>query len=260
MVRDWRKGAPKTMRPTAVIPARYASTRFPGKPLALLGGKPMVQHVWERCLRSDAFSEVLVATDDERIRDAVERFGGQAVLTSPHCASGTDRVAEVARARPDVRTFVNVQGDEPLIHPDALRSIAMALARPEVEMATLVRPLDEDERQNPNVVKVVLARSSFALYFSRADIPFQRGQEGFPPRYAHLGLYGYRRDVLLELARLPPSPLEEAEKLEQLRALECGFRILCLTSLHRSVAVDTPADLVHAEALLRQDAGDPTKR
>lgn len=243
-----------TPRPVAVIPARYASTRFPGKPLAPLGGKPMVQHVWERCLRSDAFSEVLVATDDERIRDAVERFGGQAVLTSPRCASGTDRVAEVARARPEARAFVNVQGDEPLVHPDALRSIATGLAAPDVQMATLVRPLEEQERANPNVVKVVLTRSSEALYFSRADIPFQRGEDGFPPRYAHLGLYGYRRDVLLELARLPPSPLEEAEKLEQLRALECGFRIKCMVSLHRSLGVDTPEDLALVEALLRQSA------
>lgn len=242
-------------RPVAVIPARYASSRFPGKPLAVLDGKPMIQHVWERCVESAAFSEVLVATDDVRIAEAVKGFGGNAVMTSPQCASGTDRVAEVAIARPASSAFVNVQGDEPLIQPEALRTLAAALDSPEVNMATLVRPLDESERANPNVVKVVLTRRFNALYFSRADIPFVREGGSAPPRYAHIGLYAYRRDTLLELARLRPSPLEEAEKLEQLRALENGFRIRCVVTSYRSLGVDTPDDLQRAQAMLSTPSG-----
>jgi 3-deoxy-manno-octulosonate cytidylyltransferase (CMP-KDO synthetase) len=239
----------------AVIPARYASSRFPGKPLAMLEGKPMIQHVWERCVASAAFSEVLVATDDGRIAEAVKGFGGNAVMTSPQCASGTDRVAEVAIARPAISAFVNVQGDEPLIQPEALRTLSAALDGPDVHMATLVRPLEEGERSNPNVVKVVLTRRFNALYFSRADIPYQREGGSPPPRYAHIGLYAYRRDTLLELARLRPSPLEEAEKLEQLRALENGFRIRCVVTSYRSLGVDTPDDLARAQAALSTPSG-----
>ncbi len=238
--------------PIAVIPARFASSRFPGKPLALIGGHPMVEHVWRRCQESGAFSEVLVATDDTRIARAVEDFGGTVVLTSPDCASGTDRVAEVARARPDCGVWVNVQGDEPLVAPEALATLAGLFAEPTVQMATRVRPLSEEERASPQVVKAVLARSGDALYFSRADLPYVR-EGGVPlPRWAHLGLYGYRRDVLLTLAGLPPSPLERAECLEQLRALEAGIRIRCARVEWRSVAVDTPEDLARAEAAWRQ--------
>jgi len=219
-----------------------------------------VQHVHQRCLESAAFSRVLVATDDERIAAAVRDFGGEAVMTSARCASGTDRVAEVAAGLPEVPWFVNVQGDEPLVHPDALRAIALALAGPGVEMATLVRLLDPEERKDPSVVKVVLGRSMDALYFSRADIPFERdpGQGRPPPRYAHLGLYAYTRQTLLQLSRLPPSPLEESERLEQLRALEHGIRIRCAVTSHRSFGIDTPEDLRRAEALLEAGAGaDP---
>jgi 3-deoxy-manno-octulosonate cytidylyltransferase (CMP-KDO synthetase) len=238
-------------RPVAVIPSRYASTRLPAKPLALIAGKPMVQHVYERCRESAAFSRIVVATDDDRIASVVRGFGGEAMMTSTRCKSGTDRVAEVAAQLPGVPWFVNVQGDEPLMHPEALRSIAGAFEDPSVEMATLVRPLDPEERSSPSVVKVVLARSMDALYFSRADIPFEREPgQGYPPRYAHLGLYAYTREALLQLARLPPSPLEESEKLEQLRALECGLRIRCAVTLHRSLGVDTPDDLKRAESLL----------
>lgn len=244
-------------RPLAVIPARWASSRFPGKPLALLGGRPMVQHVWERTVASGAFSRVLVATDDPRILEVVHGFGGEAQLTSPDCATGTDRVAEVARLHEDAQVLVNVQGDEPLISPDALRALAAAFEDPSVQMATLIRPLHEDERGNPNVVKAVVARSGDALYFSRADVPFERdpqpatGQPGnSTPRWAHLGLYGYRREVLLKLARLPPSPLEEVEKLEQLRALENGIPIRCRVTSFESLGVDTPGDLARAEQRL----------
>jgi len=238
------------VKPVAVIPARWGSTRFPGKPLAALAGRPLVVHVLEACARSGAFSRVLVATDDERIAAAVERAGGAAERTGSQHHSGTDRVAEVARRLPaGVSVVVNVQGDEPLLHPEALRALAAALDDGAVEMATLVRPLRDEERDDPNVVKAVLDLRSDALYFSRAAVPFSR--DGSPvARWAHQGLYGYRRETLLRLAALPPTPLERAESLEQLRALENGIRIRCVPTTHRSVGVDTPEDLARAEALL----------
>ena len=237
-------------RPLAVIPARYGSSRFPGKPLALLAGKPMIEHVWDRCAESGAFSRVIVATDDERIAAAVARFG-EAMITSASCATGMDRVAEVARKLPEVEAWVNVQGDEPAVHPSVLAQLATALADGEVEMVTLVRPLDPAERENPSVVKAVLALNGDALYFSRSNIPFAGPAGAADPRYAHAGLYGYRRQTLLRLASIAPTPLEKVEQLEQLRALESGIRIRCLLTPHRSVGVDTPADLATAEAVLR---------
>ena len=233
----------------AVIPARFASSRFPGKPLALLRGRPMVQHVHARAVASGAFAAVVVATDDARIAEAVRGFGGHVALTSPACASGTDRAAEVAARFPGVEVVVNVQGDEPLVDPAALRALAAAFTDASVQMATLVRQLEDEERQNPNVVKAVVASNGDALYFSRAEVPFAR--EGGPvPRWAHVGLYGYRRALLERLARLPTSPLEQVELLEQLRALEDGVRIRCLPTTFRGVGVDTPADLARAEQLL----------
>ncbi|RKH17064.1 3-deoxy-manno-octulosonate cytidylyltransferase [Corallococcus praedator] len=239
-------------RTVAVIPARHASTRFPGKPLAPIAGRPMVEHVWRRCQEAHAFDEVWVATDDVRIRDVVEGFGGRAVMTSPACPTGTDRIAEVARDRPDVDVWVNVQGDEPLVDPAALKVLADLFRDDTVHMGTLVRPLEPDELENPNVVKAVLALNGDALYFSRAPVPHVR--EPGPPvrRHAHLGLYGYRRDTLLKLATLSPTPLEEAEKLEQLRALEHGLRIRCAQVSWRTVAVDVPEDVARVEALLRE--------
>ncbi|MGA9523396.1 MAG: 3-deoxy-manno-octulosonate cytidylyltransferase [Myxococcaceae bacterium] len=243
-------------RIVAVIPSRYASSRFPGKPLAVLAGKPMVQHVWERCVASGAFTRVGVATDDARIADVVRGFGGEVWMTSPTCATGTDRVAEVAGGpAADADVLVNVQGDEPLISPEALRARVGAFEDASVEMATLVRPLAPEEVANPNVVKAVLGLSGDALYFSRAPVPFERDPDpatGPTPRWAHLGLYGYRRATLLRLAALPPSPLEGVEKLEQLRALENGIRIRCRVTHWRSVGVDVPADLLRAEEALRQ--------
>jgi len=239
--------------PVAVIPARHASTRFPGKPLARLAGKPMVQHVWERCVESRAFSRVVVATDDERIRDAVTRFGGEARLTSAQCASGTDRVAEVARALPEAEWWVNVQGDEPLMSSQALALLCRHLSEPKVELATLIRPLDEAERGNPNVVKVVLSVRETALYFSRSDIPHARDPHAAPKRFAHVGVYAYRRDTLLRLSQLSPTPLEKSESLEQLRALENGIPIHCFVTAYRGMGVDTPEDLARAEELLARD-------
>ncbi|NNB85532.1 3-deoxy-manno-octulosonate cytidylyltransferase [Corallococcus exiguus] len=238
----------------AVIPARHASTRFPGKPLALIAGRPMIEHVWRRCQEASAFDEVWVATDDTWIRDVVESFGGKAVMTSPTCPTGTDRIAEVARARPDVEVWVNVQGDEPLVDPAALKVLAELFQDEAVNMATLVRPLEAEEVDNPNVVKAVLALNGDALYFSRATVPHAR-EPGTPVRrWAHLGLYGYRRDTLLQLAELSPTPLEEAEKLEQLRALEHGLRIRCASVSWRTVAVDVPEDVARVEAVMRERA------
>jgi 3-deoxy-manno-octulosonate cytidylyltransferase (CMP-KDO synthetase) len=239
--------------PVAVIPARYASTRFPGKPLALIAGKTMIEHVWRRCRQAGVFADVLVATDDRRIQDEVARFGGTAVMTSPDCATGTDRVAEVARRRADIEVWVNVQGDEPLVDPESLKVLARLFADPDVQMGTLVRPLAPEEETSPHVVKAVLALNGDALYFSRACLPFVRepGAGAGLRRWAHLGLYGYRRSALMRLAGLTATPLEEAEKLEQLRALEHGLRIRCGQVTGRSVAVDVPEDVARVEAVLR---------
>lgn len=227
----------------AVIPARYASTRFPGKPLALISGKPMIQHVFERCRAAGCFDGVVVATDDGRIADVARGFHADVQLTSPAHASGTDRVAEVALKRPgkgdDV--FVNVQGDEPAIHPDALRLLAAAFDDPGTVMATLVRALKTGERSNPNVVKAVKDAQGLALAFSRQPMP---------NAWAHVGLYGYRRATLLQFATLPPTPDEQAERLEQLRALGHGIPILCCESPHAGQAVDTPEDVPLAEKAL----------
>jgi len=242
------------VKPVAVIPARWGSTRFPGKPLVQLAGRSLVVHVLEACRRSAAFSDVRVATDDARIATVVRDAGGLVEMTRPDHPSGTDRVAEVAqRLPPAVGVVVNVQGDEPLVHPDALRALAAAFDGPEVEMATLVRPLRDEERENPNVVKAVFDVHSDALYFTRADVPFSRSGAGVQ-RWAHLGLYGYRRATLLRLSTLAPTPLERIESLEQLRALENGIRIRCVPTAHVSIGVDTPEDLERAEALLRGGA------
>jgi 3-deoxy-manno-octulosonate cytidylyltransferase (CMP-KDO synthetase) len=239
--------------PIAVIPARYAAQRFPGKPLTLLLGKPMVQHVVERCLEATCFSRIIVATDDERIATAVRAFGAEVMMTSPACASGTDRVADVARALDlaDQAVVVNVQGDEPAMHPQSLAILARTFEAPKVMMGTLVRPLHESERTNPNVVKVVLDERHDALYFSRADIPFQRGSVA-PQRWAHVGIYGYRWTVLDQLADLPPTELEKSESLEQLRALGHGLAIACRVTPHAGHAVDTPEDVALAEADLQR--------
>ncbi len=234
----------------AIIPARWASSRFPGKPLALLNGRPMIEHVYRRCDEARCFDSIIVATDDDRIIETVRGFGGQVQRTSPECSSGTDRVAEVVRTLSRVDVVVNVQGDEPALPPAALKSLATAFDDRSVELATLVRHLDPDERSNPNVVKVVLDQSGHALYFSRADIPYEREPTGVQ-RWAHVGIYGYRRDVLLALAELPPTTLEKTESLEQLRALGAGLRIRCLPTTHRARGVDVPADVRAAEEALK---------
>ncbi len=260
-----------------VIPARYESTRFPGKPLYSIAGKPMLQHVWERCCRARKLASVIVATDDMRIAEAAFAFGAEVSLTSPRHRSGTDRVAEVARRMPQATHFVNIQGDEPLIDPKLINRIAAALvAGPGVEMVTAANPsLDAAAYMSPNVVKVVCNCAGDALYFSRAPIPLERDAvtelpmldaDGIvvgetPARYRaagelsqpflrHHGIYGYRRDVLLQLVRWKPTRLEKLEKLEQLRALEHGLRIRVLTTAHDSIGVDTPEDASAVERAL----------
>ncbi len=254
-----------------VIPARYGSTRFPGKPLALLAGKPMIQHVYEGAAKATGVDEVVVATDDERIATAVSRFGGKAAMTNPQARSGAERVAEVARTR-TAQVVINVQGDEPLVHPDMIAPLADFLTRHQaVPMASLMTQLThQEDLSNPNVVKVVVDRDGFALYFSRAPIPYVRGDQGSfklqapsfktspaacslqPAAWKHLGIYGYQRHFLLQFPSLEPTPLEQAEQLEQLRALEHGYRIKLLETVHDSIGVDTPEDLKRAEALLQK--------
>jgi len=235
----------------AIIPARYASTRLPGKPLALIAGKPMIQHVYERTCRATGVARTLVATDDARIADAVCAFGGDLVMTGAH-ATGTDRLAEVARGL-DADIVVNVQGDLPLLDPAALAAcVAVFADQPRLEMASLMTPIrDEAEFRNPNVVKVVTGADGCALYFSRSPMPFWRGVRGdaaFGRR--HIGLYAYRRDALLTLAAAPRSPLECAEELEQLRALERGMRIRMVEVDSASPEVDTAEDLERVRCLV----------
>ncbi|HEX5055934.1 MAG TPA: 3-deoxy-manno-octulosonate cytidylyltransferase [Gammaproteobacteria bacterium] len=231
-----------------VIPARYASTRFPGKVLADIHGKPMLQHVYERALEGGA-GEVIIATEDRRVEEAARKFGAAVCMTSPEHASGSDRIAEVARQLKwkDSTLIVNVQGDEPFIPPDNIAQVAANLAQHKVEMATLRTPImDAADVPNPNVVKVVVDAAGMALYFSRAAIPYQRDplSGGSAQYYRHIGLYAYRNDFLQRYTRTPPVPPEEAEKLEQLRALWLGARIhVAVAQIAPAVGVDTPEDL-----------------
>jgi len=243
----------------AIIPARYGSTRFPGKSLALISGKPMIQWVYERTKKSRLVNRVIVATDDDRIAKAVAAFNGEAMMTSPTHPTGTDRIAEVAKGL-DCSYVVNVQGDEPLIQPDMIdEAVAPLLDDPSIPMGTLCKKIeDREETFDLNVVKVVFDEKRFALYFSRAPIPWDRdgwaGKNQEPGvrsqmpgteshMYKHIGLYVYRRDFLLSYSKMPPTPLEEIEKLEQLRALERGYKIKVVVTEHESFGVDIPGDL-----------------
>ena len=232
------------------IPARYGSTRLPGKPLLPIAGRPMIEHVYTRVARARGLDRVVVLTDDERIARAVAAFGGEWEMTPPDCASGTDRIAWAARQW-DAAAVINVQGDEPLIDPEAVSRVAGHLAaHPEDPVVTLATPAEADEMGNPNAVKVVLAQDGSALYFSRSPIPYPR-QEGAAAPLKHLGIYGYQREALLLLAGLPPTPLERSESLEQLRALENGIPIRVLVLERGSFGVDTAEDLERVEAILR---------
>lgn len=250
----------------AIIPARYGSTRLPGKPLALIGDKPMIQHVYESASKARVLDRVLVATDDRRIEAAVKSFGGEAIMTSTQHASGTDRLAEVAR-KLKAELVVNVQGDLPFIHADTITRAVRPLRRNRhIHMGTVCNPIyDEREWRNPNIVKVLTDQAGFALYFTRAPVPYVRddktelgardqasGQRLWG--YRHLGLYVYRRDFLLKFARLRPTPLEQIESLEQLRAMAYGYRIHVAQVDERSVEVDTADDLKRAAQHLRSRA------
>lgn len=247
---------------TAIIPARYQSTRFPGKPLALLLGRPMIQHVYERTNSAQLVDRVIVATDDQRIFETVHAFGGEAMMTRADHATGTDRLAEVA-SNLDAELIVNVQGDEPLIHPQMIDQAVQPLVDSAViQMGTLAAPLTcNEDFHNPNVVKVVRDLAGFALYFSRAPIPWPRDPGGNDqgahlPQLAlwrHIGLYVYRRSLLLDYPGWPETPLERLERLEQLRALERGVRIYVAETRWDSHGVDTPADLERVEVLMDQE-------
>jgi 3-deoxy-manno-octulosonate cytidylyltransferase (CMP-KDO synthetase) len=239
-----------------VIPARYGSSRFPGKPLAMLGRKPMIQHVYEQAAACRVVTEVLVATDDERIKQAVEQFGGQAIVMAGEFRTGTDRVAGVARTRTG-GFFVDLQGDEIPVNPDLLADLIEPFVESDAQMGTLKRAItSSDDLLNPAVVKVVTNQQGQALYFSRAPIPLvrddpsRRAMEGL--HYIHLGVYIYTRETLLNLAALPTGVLEDAEKLEQLRALEYRIPIRVWETKHESLRVDTPADAVSVSETLRQ--------
>ncbi len=231
----------------AVIPARFASTRLPGKPLLAETGRPLIQHVVEAAQKATRISRTIVATDDLRIAEAVQEFGGEYAMTRTDHPSGTDRVAEVAAGLPDASIIVNLQGDEPEITGEALDLVATVLdADPTASMATLATPIrSEAVYRDPACVKVVCSRSGHALYFSRSPIPFHRDglpQGDVPIAYLHLGLYAYRRDFLLQFSSLPPSALETTEKLEQLRVLEAGHRIAVGIIEEPSIGIDTPED------------------
>lgn len=232
------------------IPARYGSTRLPGKPLLTIAGRPMIEHVYRRVSAAPGLARVVVLTDDERVARAVEAFGGAWEMTPADCASGTDRIAGAARGWEGVAAVVNVQGDEPLIDPAAVGRLAEHLAAcPEDPVVTLAAPAAAADAGNPNVVKVVLDRRGYALYFSRSAIPYPR-QPGHAPPWKHLGIYGYQREALLKLAALAPTPLERTESLEQLRALENGIPIRALTVESAAPGVDTAEDLARVNALL----------
>src|SRR5262245_30117044 len=245
----------RSARVVAIVPARYRSTRLPGKPLALIDGRTMIEHVWRRATEARRVDAVLVATDDERIAATVDGFGGVAVMTRADHATGTDRLAEVAaELLGDI--VVNVQGDEPLIAPQAIDAVVGVLDdQPENEMATLRRRIeDAADFRDPSVVKLVVDSGGYALYFSRAAIPFVRPGHATPVSWRHMGLYAYRRDFLRKIAALTPTPLEQAEGLEQLRVLEHGFRIATVETTVETIGVDTPEDLERVRRMVEAGA------
>jgi 3-deoxy-manno-octulosonate cytidylyltransferase (CMP-KDO synthetase) len=237
------------MKILGIIPARYASSRFPGKPLVDIGGKSMIQRVYEQAKKCDHLTEVIVATDDDRIHDHVIAFGGVAVMTGTDHQSGTDRCAEVALAHPRYHVIINIQGDEPYIDPEQITKLAACFNTPDVQIATLVKKVKtEQELHNPNTPKVIVNKLSEAAYFSRSAIPHIRGEQPenwleFYSYFKHIGIYGYRADVLQQITKLPISALEKAESLEQLRWVENGYRIKVAETELETYAVDTPEDL-----------------
>ncbi len=239
------------MKTLGVIPARYGSSRFPGKPLAMIAGKSMIQRVYEQVAKS-SLTEVVVATDDQRIFDAIKAFGGKAVMTREDHLNGTTRVAEVALQFPEAEIIVNIQGDEPLIDPDLINRLVNAFDS-ETSMVSVKKKIEkEEEITSPDCVKVVTTHDERALYFSRSTIPFNRDNE-VVDYYKHIGIYGYERQFLFHYIELPPSPLELTEKLEQLRVLENGFVIKMVETDREFIGVDRPEDVARVEEELARD-------
>jgi 3-deoxy-manno-octulosonate cytidylyltransferase (CMP-KDO synthetase) len=241
-----------------IIPARFASTRFPGKPLHVIAGKPLVQHVWERCAACRNVSAVLIATDDERIAGAAREFGAHVCLTSQDHQSGTDRIAEAARTLPGISHVINVQGDEPLISPQLIDELAARMATDvHIGMITAVHALNDPEQiDNPNIVKCVLTRDGRALYFSRSRIPYPRSPPPDLAYWRHIGIYGFSYSFLQRFVRWEPTPLELTESLEQLRALENGAPIHVVITEHYSPGIDTPEQAREVEKLIAEKLRD----
>jgi 3-deoxy-manno-octulosonate cytidylyltransferase (CMP-KDO synthetase) len=233
-----------------IIPTRWASIRFPGKALHGIAGKPLVRHVWERCIEAACFDQIVVATDDMRIAEAAFNFGAEVAVTAASHPSGTDRIAEVARKLKKASIILNIQGDEPLLDPVLLQQVVLKMkANPRIPIFTAATPISDEESQSEHNVKVVIDRRGNALYFSRSRIPFRRGISDVVT-YKHLGIYGYRRKALLDFVRKSPGDLEKAEHLEQLRALENGMKIRVVVSETNSIGVDTPEDAAEVERLI----------
>jgi 3-deoxy-manno-octulosonate cytidylyltransferase (CMP-KDO synthetase) len=228
-----------------IIPARYASTRFPGKPLIDIKGKSMIQRVYEQCRKAESLSDVIVATDDERIAAHVKSFGGKVVMTAETHQSGTDRCAEVVHKYDGLcDAVINIQGDEPFIDPSQIDALAFVFHGLHTQIATLIKPLkDEADVKNPNVVKVIKNKDNKAIYFSRSPIPYRRSPEAAIVYYKHIGIYGYRKEVLTAITQLPVGSLEQAESLEQLRWIENGYPITLAETTIENIAIDTPDDL-----------------
>ncbi len=241
------------MNTLCVIPARYASTRLPGKPLADIAGKPMIVRVYEQASKAKRLSGVIAAVDDERVYEALTAHGGKAMMTAKDHPTGTDRLAEVAAAHPEAELIINVQGDEPLIEPALIDALAAAFDDdPELQMATVKSPMtDVEEMENPNNVKVVTDKKGYALYFSRSLLPYPRENTGAVV-YKHIGIYAYKRDFLLNYAKMAPTQLEQTESLEQLRALENGYKIKVIATDFHFVGVDTPEDLAEVNRLYQE--------
>lgn len=231
------------MHITGIIPARFASTRFPGKPLVDIGGKTMIRRVYEQASKSKLLQEIIVATDDERVYNEVKSFGGHAVMTSPNHLNGTERCAEVA-ASIQADAIINIQGDEPFIHPEQIDLLAACFNDSNTEIATLIMPsILKDDLINAARIKVVVNNRMEAMYFSRSVIPYVRNETNVP-FYKHIGIYGFRKDILAKLVTLEPTGLEQTESLEQLRWLENGYRIICAVTDLESISIDTPEDLL----------------
>ncbi|HOW34927.1 MAG TPA: 3-deoxy-manno-octulosonate cytidylyltransferase [Candidatus Omnitrophota bacterium] len=243
------------MTAIGVIPARYGSTRLKAKVLADILGRPMIWHVWQRARKARLLDDLVIACDDQRIIEAAKSFGARAVMTSKNHASGSDRIMEaVKNLKADI--VVNIQGDEPLVHPSMIDSMVGALLKDKsCPMATVIKPLDrQKDLENPNIVKAIIDKNHFAIYFSRSVIPYNRDCVGIEKigYYKHLGLYAYRKDFLMKFKNLPQSRLEQAERLEQLRVLEAGYKIKTVETRFDTIAVDTAADLKKVEAFLRR--------